>query len=59
MQFLKSGRAIVYFKGERIFTLKSKTIVTGDDILTLGTETRVYYDTPENCINVYFKHLGW
>lgn len=59
MQFLKSGRAIVYYKGERIFTLKSKTIVTGDDILTLGTETRVYYDIPENCVNVYFKHLGW
>jgi len=59
MQFVKNGKAIVYYKGDRIYTLKSKTILTADEILNRGYETKVYYDIPENCINIYYFHLGW
>jgi hypothetical protein len=59
MQFVKYGKAIVYYKGDRIYTLKSKTILTGDEILNRGYETKVYYNNPDNCINIYYYHLGW
>ena len=59
MQFIKRGKAIIVYKGERIYSLKSKFTLTGDDFLNRGYETKVYYETPDNCVNIYNYHLGW
>ena len=39
--------------------LKSKFTLTGDDFLNRGYETKVYYETPDNCVNIYYYNLGW
>lgn len=65
-QRVEQGKAIVFFKGERIFTLcrisemnKGGRLESVSDILNQGYEFRTFYDQPENCIFYEYQHLGW
>lgn len=65
-QCVEQGKAIVLFKGERIFTLcyQSESNYKGvestvSDILNNGYTTKAFYDQPDNCLFYEYTHLGW
>lgn len=57
-QLVENGTAVVFYKGERIYTLKKKYEPEGEG-LNFGYHIRIYYDDPEKCIVRYYRHLGW
>jgi hypothetical protein len=59
-QLVEQGKAIVYYKGNRIFTLqRSSELINQNDILNHGYETRLFYDDKENCIFRDYHIMGW
>lgn len=65
-QLVEQQKAIVYYKGQRIFTLccisemsNGGRLDSVSDILNQGYEIRTYYDQPDNCIFHEHRHLGW
>lgn len=59
-QLVEQGKAIVYYKGKRIFTLqRSSELINQNDILNHGYETRLFYDDKENCIFRDYQIMGW
>lgn len=59
-QLVEQGKAIVYYKGKRIFTLqRSSELINQNDILNHGYETRIFYDDKENCIFRDYQIMGW
>lgn len=59
-QLVKTGTAIVFYKGEQIFALKCISEYTDQGgILQSGYEIRTYFDDVENCIFREFMHMGW
>ena len=59
-QLVEQGKAIVYYKGKRIFTLqRSSELINQNDILNHGYETRLFYDDKENCIFRDYHIMGW
>lgn len=59
-QLVEQGKAIVYYKGKRIFTLQySSELINQNDILNHGYETRIFYDDKENCIFRDYQIMGW
>jgi hypothetical protein len=59
-QLVEQGKAIVYYKGKRIFTLqRSSELINQNDILNHGYETRIFYDDKENCIFRDYHIMGW
>lgn len=65
-QRVQQGKAIVFFKGKRIYTLCRTSEMsykvrsdTFQDILNQGYITRTFYDEPGNCLFFEYMHLGW
>lgn len=59
-QLVEQGKAIVYYKGKRIFNLqRSSELINQNDILNHGYETRLFYDDKENCIFRDYHIMGW
>lgn len=64
-QRVEQGKAMVFFKGKRIFTLcrssvhTNQGLGTASDILNSGYEIRTFYDEPDNCLFFEYYHLGW
>lgn len=59
-RLVELGNAIVFYKGARIYTLKSKyELKEGAMIMNRGYEIRTYFDDPENCIFTEYVHMGW
>jgi hypothetical protein len=58
-QMVKSGKAAVFYKGERLFVLKSRYESRGEGILDHGYEIRIYVDDPDNYLFTEYQHLGW
>ena len=65
-QCVEQGKAIVFFKSERIFSLcyQSESNNKGDeltvsDILNNGYTTKAFFDQPDNCLFFESTHLGW
>jgi hypothetical protein len=65
-QLVEQQKALVYYKGQRIFKLCSISemsnggrLESASDILNHGYEIRTFYDQPENCIFYEYVHLGW
>jgi hypothetical protein len=65
-QRVEQGKAIVFFKGERIFTLcgisemsNQGRLDTFQDILNNGYVTKTFYDEPDNVLFYEYRHLGW
>lgn len=58
-QVVQNGTAMVFFKGERIYTLQSRYESKGEAILDHGYEIRIYVDDPENYLFQDYQHLGW
>jgi hypothetical protein len=51
---VEKGNALVYYKGERIFSLKVN--VKSDDY---SRSVKIYYDQIDNCVFTDFEHFGW
>lgn len=64
-QRVEQGKAMVFFKGKRIFTLcrssvhTNQGLGTASDILNSGYEIRTFYDEPDNSLFFEYYHLGW
>jgi len=65
-QRVEQGKALVFYKGQHIFTLcrisemnNGGRLESVSDILNHGYEIRTFYDQPENCIFYEYQHLGW
>ena len=65
-QLVEQQKAIVLFKGERIYTLfylidsnvkGGETTVS--EILNNGYSTKAFFDQPDNCLFYEYTHLGW
>jgi hypothetical protein len=55
---VESGNAKVYFKENRVFTLKKQTQFVGHG-LGFGAQIRIYYDDSTHCAFQYNQHYGW
>ena len=66
-QLVEQRKAIVYYKGQRIFKLTciSSDLNSGNstnsitDFLNRGFEIKTFFDNPENCIFSEYHILGW
>ena len=65
-QLVEQGKAPVFYKGQRIFTLcgiselkNGGSEATFSDILNSGYEIRIFYDQPDNCLFYDYRHMGW
>jgi len=65
-QLVEQQKALVFFKGQRIFKLcrisemnNGGRLESVSDMLNHGYEIRTFYDQPENCIFYEYVHLGW
>lgn len=65
-QRVEQGKALVFFKGKRIFTLCGSSersnqgrMETTMDILNSGYEMKIFYDEPDNCLFYEVQILGW
>ena len=65
-QRVEQGKAMVFFKGKRIYTLCGNSemsnqgrVDTVQDILNRGYEIRTFYDEPDNCLFFEVQILGW
>lgn len=65
-QRVEQGKAMVFFKGKRIYTLcgnyemsNQGRVDTVQDILNRGYEIRTFYDEPDNCLFFEVQILGW
>jgi hypothetical protein len=65
-QLVELGKAPVFYKGQRIFTLCGISEMnnrgsenTFSDILNSGYEILIFYDQPDNCLFYDYHHLGW
>ena len=65
-QRVEQGKAMVLFKGKRIYTLCGNSemsnqgrVDTVQDILNRGYEIRTVYDEPDNCLFFEVQILGW
>jgi hypothetical protein len=65
-QRVEQGKALVFFKGKRIYTLCGNSemsnqgrVDTVQDILNRGYEIRTFYDEPDNCLFFEVQILGW
>jgi hypothetical protein len=65
-QLVEQQKAIVYYKGQRIFTLCyiSESIDNGgaltvSEILNQGYTTKAFFDQPDNCLFHEFYLMGW
>ena len=65
-QCVEQGKAIVFFKGKRIFSLCYQSEsnnkggeLTVSDILNNGYTTKAFFDQPDNCLFYEYTHLGW
>ena len=65
-QLVEQQKALVYYKGQRIFTLCyiSESIDNGgaltvSEILNHGVTTKAFFDQPDNCLFHEYTHLGW
>jgi hypothetical protein len=65
-QRVEQGKALVFFKGKRIYTLCGNSemsnqgrVDTVQDILNRGYEIRTFYDEPDNCLFYEYYHMGW
>jgi hypothetical protein len=65
-QRVEQGKAIVFFKGVRIYSLcylSESNLKVGEltvsEILNNGYTTKAFYEEPDNCIFFEFIHLGW
>lgn len=57
-QLLEHGQAAVYYKGNRIYSLKCTTITDGQ-IYFFEYMVMIYYDDVENCLYKEYHHQGW
>ena len=65
-QLVEQQKAIVFFKGERIYTLFyliEPNVKGGEstvsEILNNGYSTKAFFDQPDNCLFYEYTHLGW
>jgi hypothetical protein len=69
-QVVEQGNAIVFYKGQRIYTLHCSSELSAlskdangevnvAEILNRGHEIRTYYDQPDDCIFIEYYILGW
>ena len=65
-QLVEQQKAIVFYKGQRIFTLcytaesnHNGGERTVSEILNHGYTTRAFFDQPDNCLFYEYTHLGW
>ena len=65
-QLVEQQKAIVFYKGQRIFTLcyTSESNHNGgertvSEILNHGYTTRAFFDQPDNCLFYEFYLMGW
>ena len=65
-QLVEQQKAIVFFKGERIYTLcyliesnVKRGESTVSEILNNGYSTKAFFDQPDNCLFYEYTHLGW
>ena len=65
-QRVEQGKAMVFFKGKRIYTLCGNSemsnqgrVDTVQDILNRGYEIRTFYNEPDNCLFFEVQILGW
>jgi len=65
-QLVEQGKAPVFYKGQRIFSLCGISEWSNGgsednfrDILNSGYEKWVFYDQPDNCLFYDYHHLGW
>jgi hypothetical protein len=65
-QCVEQGKAIVFFKGVRIYSLcylSESNLKVGDmtvsEILNNGYTIIAFHEEPDNCIFFEFIHLGW
>ena len=63
---VEQGKALVYFKGERIYTLcciseliNQGRLETVQDILNQGYEIRTFYEEPANSLFIDYSIMGW
>jgi hypothetical protein len=63
---VEQGKALVYFKGERIYTLcctselmNQGRLETVQDILNHGYEIRTFYEDPDNSLFIDYSIMGW
>ena len=59
MQNFTSGKAALYYKGQRVYTCKFQTASFGKEILDHGMTTTYYCDTIIDFIFKKSQHLGW
>lgn len=59
-QQVEKGAAIVFYKGVRIYKLKTNyELKENGGLMNRGYEIRTYFDDLENCIFTQYYHLGW
>jgi hypothetical protein len=63
---VEQGKALVYFKAERIYTLcciselmNQGHLETVQDILNQGYEIRTFYEEPANSLFIDYSIMGW
>jgi len=63
---VEQGKALVYFKGERIYTLcciselmNQGHLETVQDILNRGYEIRTFYEEPDHSLFIDYNIMGW
>ena len=63
---VEQGKALVYLKGERIYTLcciselmNQGHLETVQDILNQGYEIRTFYEEPDNSLFIDYSIMGW
>jgi hypothetical protein len=59
MQNFTSGKAALYYKGQRVYTCKFQTESFGKEILDHGMTTTYYCDTVSDFVFKKSQHLGW
>ena len=63
---VEHGKALVCFRGERIFTLcctyelmNQGHLETVQDMLNHGYEIRTFYEEPDNSLFIDYSIMGW
>ena len=63
---VEQGKALVYFKGERIYSLcctselmNQGRLETVQDMLNRGYEIRTFYEDPDNSLFIDYSIMGW
>lgn len=63
-QQVEQGKALVFYKGERVFNLCCTSKLrdeglTFSEILNRGYETIIFFDQPENYLFYEYSNMGW